>query len=57
MKIEVLIEVLSELRNLYPDAEVYFTDTNDNGTFETFFQNFVIDAENNMIEMLFDVEG
>lgn len=56
MKIEKLIETLKELQEIYPEAEIYFTDTNNQGSFETFFQNFVIDEENNMIEMLFDME-
>ena len=56
MKIEKLIENLQELQELYPNAEIYFTDGNAQGSFETFFQNFVIDEENNMIEMLFDTE-
>lgn len=56
MKIEKLIENLQELQELYPNAEIYFTDGNVQGSFETFFQNFVIDEENNMIEMLFDTE-
>ena len=56
MKIEKLIETLQELQELYPNVEIYFTDGNDQGAFETFFQNFIIDEENNMVEMLFDTE-
>lgn len=56
MKIDKLIAQLQELQELYPDAQIYFTDTNSQGSFETFFQNFIIDEENDMIEMLFDVE-
>lgn len=56
MKIEKLIADLNELQELYPNAEIYFTDGNAQGDFETYFQIFNIDEENNMIEMLFNVE-
>lgn len=56
MKIAKLIANLQELQELYPNADIYFTDGNKQGSFETFFQNFIIDEENNMIEMLFDTE-
>ena len=56
MKIENLISKLQRLQNDYPNAEVYFTDGNAQEWFETFFQDFNIDEENNMIEMLFDKE-
>lgn len=56
MKIEKLISYLQELQELYPDAEIYFTDTNKSEWFQTYFQIFNIDEENNNIEMLFDTE-
>ena len=56
MKIEKLISYLQELQELYPDAEIYFTDGNKSEWFETYFQTFNIDEENNNIEMLFDTE-
>ena len=56
MKIENLIDDLQRLQKLYPDAELYFTDGNNQGWFETHFQMFNVDEENNMIEMLFDTE-
>lgn len=45
-------EVVKYTRNV----EVCFTDGNNQEWFETFFQNFNIDEENNIIEMLFDTE-
>lgn len=56
MKIEKLINELQRLQRSYPNAEIYFTDGNNQEWFETFFQNFNVDEENNMIEMLFDKE-
>ena len=56
MKIRELIATLTKLQERYPDAEVYFTDGNSQGWFETYFQDFNIDEENNTIEMLFDTE-
>lgn len=56
MKIEKLISYLQELQELYPDAEIYFTDANKSEWFQTYFQTFNIDEENNNIEMLFDTE-
>lgn len=56
MKIEKLIADLQKLQKLYPDADVYFTDGNKLGWFETYFQAFNIDEENNNIEMLFDTK-
>ena len=56
MKIEKLTADLQQLQELYPDAEVYFTDGNNNGWFETYFQEFNIDEDNNLIEMLFNTE-
>lgn len=56
MKIEKLIADLQELQKDYPNAEIYFTDGNNQEWFETYFQNFNIDEENNIIEMLFDTE-
>lgn len=56
MKIEKLIADLQKLQSYCPNAEIYFTDGNNQEWFETFFQNFNIDEENNMIEMLFDTE-
>ena len=56
MKIEKLIQDLQRLQELYPDAEVYFTDGNNKEWFETYFQTFNVDEENNQIEMLFDTE-
>ena len=56
MKIEQLIAELQKLQELYPDADIYFTDGNNQGWFETYFQRFTVDEENNNIEMLFDTE-
>lgn len=56
MKIKELTEKLLELQKLYPDADVYFTDANNKEWFETYFQAFNVDEENNNIEMLFDTE-
>lgn len=56
MKIEKLIQDLQGLQKLYPDAEIYFTDGNNKEWFETYFQTFNVDEENNQIEMLFDTE-
>lgn len=56
MKIEALIAELQKLQKLYPNAEIYFTDGNNKEWFETYFQMFNIDEENNQIEMLFDTE-
>ena len=56
MKIEKLIADLQELQKLYPEATIYFTDGDKQEWFETYFQAFNIDEENNMIEMLFDTE-
>ena len=56
MNISELISKLQELQKLYPDAEIYFTDGNSQEWFETYFQMFNVDEENNMIEMLFDAE-
>lgn len=56
MKIERLISELQKLQSEYPNAEIYFTDGNNQGWFETYFQRINIDEENNMIEMLFDTE-
>lgn len=56
MKIAELIAELQKLQELYPEADIYFTDGNKQGWFETYFQQFNIDEENNNIEMLFDTE-
>lgn len=56
MKITELIEELKVLSVLYPEAEIYFTDGNNKEWFETYFQTFNVDEENNNIEMLFDTE-
>ena len=56
MKIEELIVELQELQKLYPNARLYFVDGNDREWFETRFQMFNVDEENNTIEMLFDTE-
>ena len=56
MKIEELILQLTKIQENYPGAEVYFTDGNNQEWFETYFQSFNIDEENNMVEMLFDTE-
>ena len=56
MKIKELIKDLQELKKLYPSAEIYFTDGNNKEWFETYFQMFNVDEENNTIEMLFDTE-
>ena len=56
MKIEELITKLQKLQELYPEADIYFTDGNKQEWFETHFQMFYVDEENNSIEMLFDTE-
>ena len=56
MKIEALITELQKLQELYPGADIYFTDGNKQEWFETYFQRFNVDEENNNIEMLFDTE-
>ena len=56
MKIENLISKLQMLQNDHLNAEIYFTGGNNQEWFETFLQNFNVDEENNMIEMLFDKE-
>ena len=56
MKIEKLINALQRLQHSYSNAEIYFTGGNNQEWFETFLQNFNVDEENNMIEMLFDEE-
>ena len=56
MKIKDLIVKLQKLQQLYPDADIYFTDGNAHEWFETYFQMFNVDEENNKIEMLFDTE-
>jgi hypothetical protein len=56
MRIEALITELQKLQELYPKADVYFTDGNKREWFETYFQRFNVDEENNNIEMLFDTE-
>lgn len=56
MKIEALIADLQKLQEIYPEADIYFTDGDKQEWFETYFQAFNIDEENNCIEMLFDTE-
>ena len=56
MKIKELIDELRELQKRYPDANIYFTDGKPREWFETYFQAFNVDEENNNIEMLFDTE-
>ena len=56
MKIETLISELQRLQEVYPEADVYFTDGNKQEWFETYFQIFNVDEENNNIEMLFNTE-
>ena len=56
MKIGVLVTELQRLAKLYPGADIYFTDENKQGCFETYWQTCNIDEENNCIEMLFDTE-
>ena len=56
MKIKELIEHLLKLQECQPNAKIYFTDGNRTEWFETYFQDFNVDEENNMIEMLFDTE-
>lgn len=53
MKVSELIDKLNKLK---PDAEIYFTDGNKNEWFETFFQELIIDEEDNTVEMLLDTE-
>lgn len=56
MKIKELITKLQKLEELYPEADIYFTDGDKQKWFETYFQMFNVDEENNNIEMLFDTE-
>jgi hypothetical protein len=56
MNIEQMITELQKLQKLYPGADIYFTDGNKQEWFETYFQIFNVDEENNCIEMLFDTE-
>lgn len=56
MKIEALIANLQKLQEVYPGSDIYFTDGHKHEWFETYFQVFNIDEENNCIEMLFDTE-
>ena len=56
MKIGVLATEFQRLAKLYPGADIYFTDGNKQEWFETYWQRFNIDEENNCIEMLFDTE-
>lgn len=56
MKIKELITKLQKLEELYPEADIYFTDGNRQEWFETYFQMFNVDEENNNIEVLFDTE-
>lgn len=56
MQIGQLIQELQKLQEMYPSAKIYFTDGNNREWFETYFQMFNIDEENNCIEMLFDIE-
>lgn len=56
MKINDLIQQLTRLQELYPNATIYFTDGNSREWFETYFQRFNVDEEDNTIEMLFDTE-
>ena len=56
MTIEELIVDLQKLQKLCPNADIYFTDGNKQEWFETYFQSFNVDTENNNIEMLFDTE-
>ena len=56
MKLKELVAYLTNLKEKHPNAEIYFTDGNNKEWFETYFQGFNIDKENNMIEMLFDTE-
>ena len=56
MKLRELIDKLQELQKLYPDADIYFLDGNPREWFETYFQAFNVDEENNNIEMQFDTE-
>jgi len=56
MKIKELVKNLLKLQEIYPNAEIYFVDGNKQEWFETYFQEFNIDEENNTIEMLFDTE-
>ena len=53
MKIEQLIDELVKLQKIYPNADVYFTDENCDGWFETYFQTFNTDDDSNNIEMFF----
>lgn len=56
MKLKALLNSLQDISMVYPDADIYFTDQNTTGYFETYFQTYNIDEENNCIEMLFDTK-
>ena len=53
MKLDLIIDKLTELQKLYPDAILYFTDETRNGTLETYLEGFYVDEESNEIEMKF----
>lgn len=54
MRIDWLVNKLTELQKLYPKAIVYFTDEVCDETFETYFEGFFVDEESNEIEMKFN---
>ena len=54
MTIDALIDRLTKLQKLYPKANIYFTGEINNGTFETYLEEFYVDEETNEIEMKFN---
>ena len=55
MKIDILIDKLTKLKKICPNATIYFTDETCTGTFETYFEDFYVDLETGEIEMKFDI--
>lgn len=57
MKTEKFLDVVKQLGHIYPNAEVYATDTDSaEGTFETMYLETRIDTEKKIIWVIFDAE-
>ena len=58
MKTEKFLDAVKQLGQIYPNAEVYATDTDSaEGTFETMYLETRVDTEKKMIWVIFDAEG
>lgn len=58
MKTENFLDAVKQLGQIYPNAEVYATDTDSaEGTFETMYLETRVDTEKKMIWVIFDAEG